>query len=63
MSLRHQLPLLFLIALLQSFFPKTCFVVRPFGSSTVAAAAVLSALPGFLFEMLGKSVTKLEKMT
>ena len=38
-------------------------VVRPFSSSTVAAAAVLNALPGFLFEMHGKSVTKLEKMT
>lgn len=44
-------------------FSKDMFVVRPFSSSTVAAAAVLNALPGFLFEMHGKSVTKLEKMT
>lgn len=44
-------------------FSKDMFVVRPFSSSTVAAAAILNALPGFLFEMHGKLVTKLEKMT
>lgn len=55
--------LLFFFALLTSFFPKA-FVVRPLSSSAVAAAAVLlNALPGFLFERHGKSVTKLEKMT